>query len=183
MILIFLGSWRSTLIIAVSIPLSILCSLPMLHALNETINIMTLGGLALAVGILVDDATVEIENINRNLEAGQGDRAGDPRRRRADRHSGAGFHFRHLHRLRAHVLSERGGAVPVCAHGRSRGFRHARQLPALAHRRAHHGALPAERARRRRGAEKAHQPQSICPLSTRIREPLREISRSATCAF
>jgi multidrug efflux pump subunit AcrB len=71
MILIFLGSWRSTLIIAVSIPLSILCSLLMLHALNETINIMTLGGLALAVGILVDDATVEIENINRNLEQGK----------------------------------------------------------------------------------------------------------------
>jgi CzcA family heavy metal efflux pump len=71
MILIFLGSWRSTIIIAVSIPLSIICSLLMLSALGETINIMTLGGLALAVGILVDDATVEIENINRNLEEGK----------------------------------------------------------------------------------------------------------------
>ncbi len=71
MILVFLGSWRSTLIIAVSIPLSILCSLFMLSALGETINIMTLGGLALAVGILVDDATVEIENINRNFEMGK----------------------------------------------------------------------------------------------------------------
>jgi len=71
MILVFLGSWRSTLIIAVSIPLSILCSIVMLHVLGETINIMTLGGLALAVGILVDDATVEIENINRNLESGK----------------------------------------------------------------------------------------------------------------
>jgi multidrug efflux pump subunit AcrB len=71
MILVFLGSWRSTLIIAVSIPLSILCSIMLLYALHETINIMTLGGLALAVGILVDDATVEIENINRNLEAGK----------------------------------------------------------------------------------------------------------------
>ena len=71
MILVFLGSWRSTLIIAVSIPLSILCSIAVLHILHETINIMTLGGLALAVGILVDDATVEIENINRNLEAGK----------------------------------------------------------------------------------------------------------------
>ncbi len=71
MILVFLGSWRSTIIIAVSIPLSILCSLAVLAALHETINIMTLGGLALAVGILVDDATVEIENINRNLEAGK----------------------------------------------------------------------------------------------------------------
>ncbi|MGC1423989.1 MAG: efflux RND transporter permease subunit [Terracidiphilus sp.] len=71
MILVFLGSWRSTLIIAVSIPLSILCSITVLALLHETINIMTLGGLALAVGILVDDATVEIENINRNLEQGK----------------------------------------------------------------------------------------------------------------
>jgi multidrug efflux pump subunit AcrB len=71
MILVFLGSWRSTIIIAVSIPLSVICSLLMLSALGETINIMTLGGLALAVGILVDDATVEIENINRNLEEGK----------------------------------------------------------------------------------------------------------------
>ncbi|HTV78644.1 MAG TPA: efflux RND transporter permease subunit [Steroidobacteraceae bacterium] len=71
MILVFLGSWRSTLIIAVSIPLSIMTSLLVLSALGETINIMTLGGLALAVGILVDDATVEIENINRNLEQGK----------------------------------------------------------------------------------------------------------------
>jgi multidrug efflux pump subunit AcrB len=70
MILVFLGSWRSTLIIAVSIPLSILCSLIVLYALHETINIMTLGGMALAVGILVDDATVAIENINRYLETG-----------------------------------------------------------------------------------------------------------------
>ncbi|HEX8711578.1 MAG TPA: efflux RND transporter permease subunit [Terracidiphilus sp.] len=71
MILVFLGSWRSTIIIAVSIPLSILCSLVVLYALHQTINIMTLGGLALAVGILVDDATVAIENINRQLEAGK----------------------------------------------------------------------------------------------------------------
>ncbi|MFP5227104.1 MAG: efflux RND transporter permease subunit [Acidobacteriota bacterium] len=71
MILIFLGSLRSTIIIAVSIPLSILTSLLVLSALGESINIMTLGGLALAVGILVDDATVEIENINRNLEQGK----------------------------------------------------------------------------------------------------------------
>jgi len=71
MILVFLGSFRSTLIIAVSIPLSILCSFAALYALGETVNIMTLGGMALAVGILVDDATVEIENINRNLESGK----------------------------------------------------------------------------------------------------------------
>src|SRR3954454_4205406 len=71
MILTFLGSWRSTLIIAVSIPLAILSSVIVLSAIGETINIMTLGGLALAVGILVDDATVEIENINRNLAMGK----------------------------------------------------------------------------------------------------------------
>ena len=71
MILVFLGSWRSTIIIAVSIPLAILCSIILFSALGETINIMTLGGLALAVGILVDDATVEIENINRNIAMGK----------------------------------------------------------------------------------------------------------------
>jgi multidrug efflux pump subunit AcrB len=70
MILIFLGSWRSTVIIAISIPLSILTSVMVLSFLHETINIMTLGGLALAVGILVDDATVTIENIERHLEGG-----------------------------------------------------------------------------------------------------------------
>ncbi len=69
MILTFLGSWRSTVIIATSIPLAILTSIIALSAIGETINIMTLGGLALAVGILVDDATVEVENINRNREA------------------------------------------------------------------------------------------------------------------
>ncbi len=67
MILLFLGSWRSTLIVCISIPLSILTSLCILSVLGETINVMTLGGLALAVGILVDDATVEIENTHRNL--------------------------------------------------------------------------------------------------------------------
>ncbi|MBC7572634.1 MAG: efflux RND transporter permease subunit, partial [Spirosoma sp.] len=70
LILLFLGSWRSTLIVAVSIPLSILASLSVLYALGETLNIMTLGGLALAIGILVDDATVTIENIHRNEELG-----------------------------------------------------------------------------------------------------------------
>jgi multidrug efflux pump subunit AcrB len=68
MILVFLGSWRSTLIITVSIPLAVLCSLTALSVLGQTINVMTLGGLALAVGILVDDATVTIENINRHME-------------------------------------------------------------------------------------------------------------------
>jgi len=71
MILLFLGNWRSTLIVSISIPLAILTSLTVLSVLGETINVMTLGGLALAVGILVDDATVTIENINRHLESGE----------------------------------------------------------------------------------------------------------------
>ncbi len=71
MILLFLGSWRSTLIVVVSIPLSILVSIIVMSALGQTLNVMTLGGLALAVGILVDDATVEIENIHRNMGEGK----------------------------------------------------------------------------------------------------------------
>ena len=71
MILVFLGNWRTTFVIVISIPLAILCSVITLSALGETMNIMTLGGLALAVGILVDDATVEIENIERNLRQGK----------------------------------------------------------------------------------------------------------------
>src|SRR5215468_10293342 len=71
MILLFLGSWRSTVIIAISIPLSVLGAIIMLSAIGETLNIMTLGGLALAVGILVDDATVTTENINYHLEQGK----------------------------------------------------------------------------------------------------------------
>ena len=71
MILIFLGSWRSTIIVALSIPLSVLTSIIALWAVGETLNVMTLGGLALAVGILVDDATVAVENIHRNLEHGK----------------------------------------------------------------------------------------------------------------
>src|SRR6202034_3527052 len=67
MILLFLGSWRSTLIVCISIPLSILASVSILGLLGQTINVMSLGGLALAVGMLVDDATVEIENTHRNL--------------------------------------------------------------------------------------------------------------------
>jgi len=71
MVLLFLGAWRGTLIIATSIPLSVLTSITVLHALGETINLMTLGGLALSVGILVDDATVEIENVHRHMAMGK----------------------------------------------------------------------------------------------------------------
>ncbi len=71
MILLFLGSWRSTLVVVISIPLSILVSIIILNLMGQTLNVMTLGGMALAVGILVDDATVEIENIHRNLHLGK----------------------------------------------------------------------------------------------------------------
>ena len=71
MLLLFLGSWRSTLIVVISIPLSILVSIIALAAIGHTLNVMTLGGMALAVGILVDDATVEIENVHRNLAKGK----------------------------------------------------------------------------------------------------------------
>ena len=71
MVLMFLGAWRGTLIIALSIPLSVMTSVAVLHALGETINLMTLGGLALSVGILVDDATVEIENVHRHMAMGK----------------------------------------------------------------------------------------------------------------
>src|SRR5256886_7882256 len=71
MILLFLGSWRSTIIIAISIPLAVLASIAVLSLIGETINLMTLGGLALAVGILVDDATVTIENVERHMSLGE----------------------------------------------------------------------------------------------------------------
>ena len=105
MILLFLGSWRSTIIIAISIPLSILTSIIILGLLGETINIMTLGGLALAVGILVDDATVTIENIERYLEEGAWAARRHPRRRSSDRRARPGLDALYLHRVSADVLS------------------------------------------------------------------------------
>ena len=105
MILLFLGSWRSTIIIAISIPLSILSSIIALGFLGQTINIMTLGGLALAVGILVDDATVTIENIERYLEEGLPLNEGDSGGCGADCDAGAGIDAVHLHCVSADVFS------------------------------------------------------------------------------
>ena len=107
MILLFLGSWRSTIIIATSIPLAVFGSIIMLAAIGETLNIMTLGGLALAVGILVDEATVTIENINWHLEQGKDVEPGDPGRCQADRGAGLRVAVLHLHRVRADVLPAR----------------------------------------------------------------------------
>ena len=107
MILIFLGSWRSTLVVMVSIPLSILTSIAVLSALGQTINTMTLGGLALAVGILVDNSTVTIENTHRLLEEGMV-RPGGAGRRRRHRGADPGLDARDMLRLRLRVLSARG---------------------------------------------------------------------------
>ena len=123
MILLFLGSWRSTLIVTTSIPLSVLGAIGTLWAIGETLNIMTLGGLALAVGILVDEATVTIESINYHLEQGKGVRAGDHRRRLADRRSRFRVAALHLHRVRADVLPERRRALSVRSAGRKRDVR------------------------------------------------------------
>ncbi len=107
MILLFLGSWRSTLIIAISIPLSILTSIVCLSALGETINIMTLGGLALAVGILVDDATVTIENIERNFEEGKDLHDGILEGGRANCGSRFSFDVVYLYRFHSDVFPHR----------------------------------------------------------------------------
>ena len=146
MILVFLGSWRSTLIIAVSIPLSILASLIVLGALGETINIMTLGGLALAVGILVDDATVAIENINRNIAEGKEIVQCRFGRRRADRCARPGFHAFDLHRVRTDVFPHRRRQISVRSSRRGSRIRDAGLLSVVAHTSANDGKLHARRA-------------------------------------
>ena len=125
MILLFLGSWRSTLVVMVSIPLSILTSIAVLSALGETINTMTLGGLALAVGILVDDSTVTIENTHRLLEEGNDVRQGRAGRRRRHRGADADLDARNLLRLRLGVLPAGCGAISVHAARHGGGVRHA----------------------------------------------------------
>ena len=101
MVLVFLGSWRSTVIVVTSIPLAIFTSIIGLKLSGQTINLMTLGGLALAIGMLVDDATVEVENIHRNHMMGKAMERGDPRWRAANRGSRVRRHPRHLHRVLA----------------------------------------------------------------------------------
>ena len=147
MILLFLGDWRPTIVISISIPLSIFVSVLLLSALGETINIMTLGGLALAVGILVDDATVEIENIERNLAQGKEMKQAILDGASADRRAGLRVHAVHLHRVRAHVLSHRRGQAPVRAAGGSGGVRHAGLLFAVADADSHAGDVHHARAR------------------------------------
>ena len=146
MILLFLGSWRSTVIIATSIPLAILGSIALLAAFGETLNIMTLGGLALAVGILVDDATVTIENINWHLEQGKDVETAIMDGARADRDAGLRVAALHLHRLRADVLPRRRAALPVRADGAGGDVRDGLLVHPVAHPGADDGELPAEAA-------------------------------------
>ena len=123
MILLFLGSWRSTLIVLISIPLSILTSIVVLYFLGHTLNTMTLGGMALAVGILVDDSTVTIENTHRLRSEGHEPRCGDTARLR--RHCGADHGLDARDQLRVHVggVPRRAGEIsvhPARARGRVR---------------------------------------------------------------
>ena len=144
MILMFLGSWRSTVIVCISIPLSILVSLIVLSMLGQTINVMTLGGMALAVGILVDDATVEIENTHRNMAMKK------PLVRAvldgAQQIAAPAFvsTLSHLHRVRPGAAADRRGQVSVHAARHGRGFRHDGVVPAVPYPDSHHGALHAE---------------------------------------
>ncbi len=150
LILLFLGSWRSTLIITISIPLSILASIVCLSALGETINIMTLGGLALAVGILVDDATVTIENINYHLEQGKDVEAAILDGAHQIALPALVSTLVHLHRVRADVPARGHREIPVHSAGRGRGVRHAGLLHPVAHPGADAREVLAEDARRTR---------------------------------
>jgi Cu/Ag efflux pump CusA len=154
MILLFLGSWRSTLIVLVSIPLSILTSLAVLAALGETINIMTLGGLALAVGILVDDATVAIENTYRLLEEGKEFRPGGGAGRGRHREAGADLHLVDLLRVRFGDILDRRAEILVHAAGAGGRVRDAGLLCPV----AHPGADPDRRA----GEKRKTRPRSRC---------------------
>ena len=145
MILLFLGNWRSTLIIAISIPLSILTSVIVLSALGETFNIMTLGGLALAVGVLVDDATVETRKHRAQSRHEEGVEAGHSGWRAADCGAGVCFNARDLHRVRSDVLPDGRGALFVCPDGGGGGLRHAGVLSALANTGADAGDVPVAR--------------------------------------
>ena len=168
MILVFLGSWRSTLIIAISIPLSILTSVIVLSFLHETINIMTLGGLALAVGILVDDATVTIENIERHLEEG------------AELHDGI---LDGAAQIAVPALVSTlcicivflpmfflSGVAkyPLCSAGRGGHLRHDRVLHSVANPGAYAGHVPVEGQAARRSAVT----QPLCTFPTGIRTAL-----------
>ena len=148
MILLFLGSWRSTVVVMISIPLAILTSLVVLYFLGETLNTMTLGGLALAVGILVDDSTVTIENTHRLLtEEGLPLAAGNTSRSCRHRRADIGLDARHQLRLHIGGLPRGTGKVPVHAARPRRRVRHAGIVRSVANIDAdHYRAAAQERA-------------------------------------
>ena len=179
MVLMFLGSPRSMLIVITSIPLSILTAIIGLKLTGQTINTMTLGGIALAVGMLVDDATVEIENIHRNhamhkpllvaiLDGAIADRDADLRR-----------HALHLHRVFPGRAADRRRALSVHA-ARARGrVRDADLVPAVAHAGADDGALPAARRARGRSWATAAGPRFVRGFEARLRAHARSAIASA----
>ena len=173
MILLFLGSWRSTVIIAISIPLSIMGAIVMLSAIGETLNIMTLGGLALAVGILVDDATVTIENINYHLEQGKPVTQAILDGANQIVTPGLRLAALHLHRVRADVLPRRRRALPVRADGGSGDVRDDVVVHPVAHAGADHGELSPEAAHPSRGGRPAARAQSAGQVPARLRGEVR----------
>ena len=178
MVLIFLGSARSMLIVILSIPLSILTAIIFLQLSGQTINIMTLGGLALAVGMLVDDATVAIENIHRHHAMHKPLLVAILDGSAADRDAGVYWHAGDLHRVLSGGAAVRGGAVFIHAAGAGGGLLDADVVPAFAHPGAGDGALPdAGDARRfdRHGVMVA-----LCRrLRSRVRSLSGRLSRSA----
>ena len=186
MILLFLGSWRSTLVVMISIPLSILSSLVALYFLGETINTLTLGGLALAVGILVDDSTVTIENTHRLLtEEHHAAAAGDAAWRGRHRHPDPRLDARH--QLRVHVgrLPRRPGEVPLHAAGPGRRVRDARLLRPVADPDADHHR-PADQGREPCAADQPASAACSAPpitlSSAASRRMRRQLCRAAESA-
>ena len=165
-VLVFLGSWRSTLIVVTSIPLAILTSVLMLSWFGQTINVMTLGGLALAVGILVDDATVVIENIDAHLDRGAELEPGIIEAANENRGADLRLHAVHLHRLAAAVPAVRHCRLPVPAAGRGGDLRHAGLVRAVAHAGADDGRLPS--ARPDRTARACGPPRPVRPVPARL---------------
>ncbi len=189
MILLFLGSWRSTLIVVISIPLSILTAIIALNFLGHTLNVMTLGGMALAVGILVDDATVEIEKHSPQPAPTQTARPRDSRRSAADRRAGIRLDVVHLHRLRSGRLHYRRGQIALHAAGNGGGLRHAYQLPAEPHAGADDGPLSVGRRSRavrrptRAGTpSSARSPRTDLAISRGIQPPVRAGSAAGMAA-
>ena len=183
MVLLFLGNWRSTLIIALTIPLSILASILALHALGETLNLMTLGGLALSVGILVDQAIVTIENIERHLHLGKP--LEDAIMVGAGEIGVPAFvsTLCHLHRLRADVLPLGRRQVPVRAAGRGGGVRDARLLHPVADAGADAGDAADARLSTARACRRRARVRASCSASTAPSTAASSASAPATRAL